>query len=252
MGWPRCWSLGPGAPPLPPAHRLLGPQGKRAPPCLLLRRDQAVTPMWWVWHRLRAQLRARPLPPASPRPVGPRRLGSQSSRGALALAAALPLDPCPWQPGASAGGAGEGGLQEPGRAALCRGLAGPQPRALPASLPWGMGLDPGWRGGRSLGERGSGRGCRPVSRRALTLTLAGAWQPHARGRWGRASSGVRPEPLSPRNACPWPVAWGAGRRKGSFLVRPVTTAGDRADAGAADEGDSATAVVGGAGRLGGK
>lgn len=65
-------------------------------------------------------------------------------------------------------------MQEPGRAAFCRGLAGPQPRALPASLPWGTGLNPGWRGGRSLGERGSGRGCRPVSRRALNLTVAGA------------------------------------------------------------------------------
>ena len=79
------------------------------------------------------------------------------------------------------------------------------------------------------------------------------------GRWRRVISGARPEPLSPRNACPWPAAWWAGRRKGSFLVRPVTTAGDRADMGAADEGDRpgalgtlrdmATAAVGGAGRL---
>ena len=68
-------------------------------------------------------------------------------------------------PGGSAGGAG--GRRLPGARAQGR-LAGPQPCALPASPPWGTGLGPGWRGGRSPGKRGSGRGCRPVSRRALS------------------------------------------------------------------------------------
>ena len=75
-------------------------------------------------------------------------------------------------------------------------------------------------------------------------------------------SGVRPEPPSQGNAYSWPEPWWAGRRKGSFLPRLVTTTGDRADVGAADEGDrpgapgtlrgTAAAAVGGAGRLGEK
>lgn len=158
-------------------------------------------------------------------------------------------------PGGSAGGAG--GRWLPGaRVQGC--LAGPQPCALPASPLWGTGLGPGWRQSQP----------RQVQLRQRLQTgqpegshLTG-WDPGSLkhvGRWRRVISGARPEPLSPRNACPWPAAWWAGRRKGSFLVRPVTTAGDRADMGAADEGDRpgalgtlrdmATAAVGGAGRL---
>lgn len=217
---------------------------------------------------------SRRSPPRRGRGLGPglcpqRLLGrwGRSSRG-LRAAVVPSLRLWPLQPrGRRTPGAlqvrwGEGRSQEPGRTTVCRGVAGPQLRALPASPPWGTGLSPSWRGGRSLGKCGSGRGCRLVSRRALPNS---GWDPGSlerMGRWRRVISGVRPEPLSQGNACSWPEAWWAGRHKDSFLLRPVTTTGDRADVGAADEGDRpgalgavrgmAAAAVGGAGRLGEK
>lgn len=117
VGWPRCWSLGPGAPPLPPARRLLGPQGKRAPPCPLLRRDQVVTPMWWA------------LAPAEGAAQGQASAPSVSSAGG---AAAAGLSEQPWGP--------------------CSGC-GPPPQSLPVAA---RGLCR-WGGGRRIaGARARG------------------------------------------------------------------------------------------------
>lgn len=128
-------------------------------------------------------------------------------------AAAAGLSEQPWGPcsgcgpsplipavaaGASAGGRGRriAGARAAQPSAAVWLVLSPVPCPPPCRGAWG--LDPGWRGGRSLGGAAPGRGCRRSAEGSYPDIGRGLAAPRTwEVRRGQAP-GVRPEPLSPR------------------------------------------------------
>lgn len=138
--WPRCWSLGPGAPPPHPAQRLLEPQGERAPP-VPAAATGAGTPTWWALAPVGGSARGQASAPRASLAGGAvaagvsgwpwcPRSGCSPLRWHVPTAATRQVDP-----GGSAGGAGGRplrGATAPG--SLPRGVwsSAPCPARLPA------------------------------------------------------------------------------------------------------------------------